>query len=215
MISAIFTTELHPEYGTMGFRMRGRPHFEPIGGMGVAHDLLEHFPNDGGDLEGELMALGASLYVRNMDEYYANKGVHDTDPASHISSEFVQQCHLLGDAYTLRAINTRPLRDEYVESCIQNIVTRGRRLVHADVGAFPVWLKTGHKAALVGWLRAGYRAAAQRYRRHKQYNVLHAFVTIEHKVDAVLRYAEEGYEYRVAADLSCGRVLVTELGTEW
>lgn len=53
-----------PEYGTQGLRPAAHPNFNYFDGMGVAHDLLEHFPSDKGTLPDEFMALGATLYVR-------------------------------------------------------------------------------------------------------------------------------------------------------
>ena len=53
-----------PEYGNQGLRPAAQPDFNYFDGMGVAHDLLEHFPSDKGTLPDEFMALGAMLHVR-------------------------------------------------------------------------------------------------------------------------------------------------------
>lgn len=59
------------EYGS-GLRMTNRPHFDPVRGVGVAHDCLEHFHNDAGNTEAELEALGAMIHVRG--DYYFQIG---------------------------------------------------------------------------------------------------------------------------------------------
>jgi len=56
-----FEVAEHEEYGSLGFKPSWYPKGDPLGGMAVAHDILEHFPKDDGSAEGEYMALGASL----------------------------------------------------------------------------------------------------------------------------------------------------------
>lgn len=216
MITALFETAIDDEYGTLGFRMRNRPHFNAVPGMAVAHDLLEHFPGDDGTLEHELMALGASLFVRNFEEYFHYIGQRITDPVQNIASDFINQYHLHGEDYTLRAINTRAFAGSelYIEDVIQSIFSQGRRVVSADTSCIPEWLKSGRRADCVGWLRHGYRSARRRYRRYRQHNVLSAFMEIEKLVDGALRTAEPGEVYRVTAEPARGGARVTLLSAE-
>jgi len=55
----------------VGWLMIGAPStYFPIGGMGVAHDLLEHRPTDSGTIEEELQALGAMIYIRGVGGFF-------------------------------------------------------------------------------------------------------------------------------------------------
>jgi hypothetical protein len=48
-------------------------------GMGIAHDLLEHTPSKIGSYADEIMAAGASVYVRNEGGYVVNTYQGDRD----------------------------------------------------------------------------------------------------------------------------------------
>ena len=72
MITKTFIIEEHEEYQTKGARPIDTPHADPLGGMSVAHDMLEHFHNDQGSVYEELMALGASYYVRGETGFFNN-----------------------------------------------------------------------------------------------------------------------------------------------
>lgn len=41
-----FVCKTHDEYGGLGWALKSKPHFEPLPGMTVAHDVMEHFPRD-------------------------------------------------------------------------------------------------------------------------------------------------------------------------
>ncbi len=66
MLVKQFVCEEHEEYGSLGWREKDKPHFAPFQGLAVAHDCLEHFPDDGPEIEHEMQALGAGLHVRGI-----------------------------------------------------------------------------------------------------------------------------------------------------
>lgn len=52
-----------------GWVPEGYQNVDPIDGLGVAHDTLEHFENYDGSINGEFEALGSILFVRDFDTY--------------------------------------------------------------------------------------------------------------------------------------------------
>ena len=221
MISFLFDVAEHEEYGTVGLRMAGKPHFEPIGGMGVAHDMLEHFRDDPGTLSGELEALGASLFVRG-EHYYSDKGQYVREPWQNISGEFIQQVYHCEnrDEYELRdGGNHRKLDDEWAEDQIRKTVREGFRLVRSDLDddRLPTWLtRWDRRRILMGWMRRGFRRARRRYAKARDGMVTYTFRQIEDRVEKYLRVQEAfGQQVRLSASIRTGEVVLTEIEPQW
>lgn len=79
-----FEAAEHEEFGSFGFRTKGRADFDPL--MAVAHDVLEHFPDDDQTLGGECQALGASLWIRGLTGYYERNG-NVNPPPRHVAAD--------------------------------------------------------------------------------------------------------------------------------
>lgn len=67
-----FTYAEHKEYGHWGWLDKSKPHFEPITGIGVIHDVVEHFPGGDGGIEDELQAFGAMWLIRGQNGLFLN-----------------------------------------------------------------------------------------------------------------------------------------------
>lgn len=80
-----FVCAEHEEFGENGWRLKSQPDFDPLSGMAVAHDCLEHF-TDSADPADEFLALGAAMWIRD-ENYHARAGHHTTDPGKHISGD--------------------------------------------------------------------------------------------------------------------------------
>lgn len=152
-----------PETGMVGYR--------PIwikGGestTGVAHDILEHFPNKNlPGVEGELMALGAMLALR----------IEQGATAQHISSE--KELALLTLATLRWAIeNNRTIKTprtyslHHVYDWAENVIQGASKLVYdlliQEEQLDPEFMpeRSTLEAAVVAWLRTGYRKALKRY----------------------------------------------------
>jgi hypothetical protein len=221
MISALFDVREHPEWGSMGLRMQGKPHFEPLTGMAIPHDLLEHFPDDNGTLEDELQALGASLYVRDGSSYYAQAGSMYRDPSVHIASDMRMQARNYVDrSYLLRDPGiTRRLDDEYLEDQIQQTCIRAVKELREEfedaMDWFPAWLNSEEqRKRFVGWMRLGYRRAVKRYSHVSTHQCLSAFLDCQKKVDDFLKGAYEYQTVRVTINLKQSRAMVTVVEEE-
>lgn len=77
-----------PTFGNQGLRPASQPDFNYFDGMGVAHDLLEHFPSDKGTLPDEFMALGAMLHVRK-DYFYKMRPNNKTTITGNLASDLI------------------------------------------------------------------------------------------------------------------------------
>lgn len=221
MISFLFDVAEHEEYGYIGLRMAGKPHFDPIQGMGAAHDMLEHFRDDPGTLSGELEALGASLFVRG-ELYYADKGRWVREPWQNIAGEFPMQVRYCEDRneYGIRdGGNHKRLDDEWAENQIRKTVREAFRLVRSecDHDEIPLWLtRWEQRRYLMGWMRRGFRRARRRYAKAKDGMVTYTFQNIERAVDQYLKGAEVyGQQVRVSASIRTGQCVLRELEPRW
>lgn len=212
MIKRTFIVEEHEEYGSVGFRPSWVPNADPLGGMAVAHDILEHFPGDDGGVECELMALGAAMWIRGKGGWWHD--AYHADPAYHISGDFEELYrHVRWENFSLRdSGRTRPLNDEEAEDWCQRAATMGLRSVHENEGYgdlgeeeeshLSVFCSEQTRQRVVGWLRRGYRKAARRYRNSDSYSLCQIFRTIQKTADKWLeRGAEEQQILEVSINL--------------
>lgn len=208
MIVRSFDCKEHEEYGGLGWAMVGKPYMEPLGGMAVAHDILEHFPSDNGSVEEEFMALGASLLVRDGETYFQQKGnMHSA--AANIASDFVQHYHAIiqnGWSLSFREPGRYRMPSE-VRDDIKAIIAEGRRTLRDEIGEdYKEFFSKSNQQKAMGWFARGYRKARRRYRGIPAYSLCHAFVEIERQADKHLKFAEEGQRLKVSVDLARNRV---------
>lgn len=201
----------HEEFGVLGLWPIGRYWADPCtSGMTLAHDMLEHFPRDDGTVEGELMALGAALYVRDGDSYFSSKG-----------NRSGYEKNIGGDAYILNTFlkeagrrllqplpNDRPLRDPDIERQLAGTAAEMRRVLLAE-GLDAEW---ADGPSALNWLRRGYRRAAKRYHGIASFWMMCAFSILEKKADYIIRYANEFEHYRFNINPKHQIVTVDELG---
>jgi len=219
MRSYLFDVKRHEEYGELGLALHGRRWADPLGGMAAAHDILEHFPGDDGTTEHELLALGASMLVRDESNYYAQKGQHATRPSENIASDMPEQCRYMANAgrACLRPLRTTRLREDWAEEEVQAVhaaavrICRGEDMERSEYA----WLRNPHP--FIDWIRAGYRKAQRRYRGIASYSVCATFMEIERQADQFLKHAEEGMQCRIRVDVDRGRVKLLDLSypEEW
>jgi len=122
-----FRFERHEEYGTIGLKPLWMPseQADPLTGMGAAHDVLEHGPNDRVEWQG----LGGSIYVRG--EAYYQRRIGNRDAAENIGSEFFSLFSLWGGEAIPDPGRTCRV-DEYAEDLIQQTVGCGCRTVLSE-----------------------------------------------------------------------------------
>lgn len=193
-----------PEYDIMGLRLKNRPHFNALDiGRTLAHDMLEHFPDDDGSPEHEFMALGASVYVRDGASYY-----HQVMPYSkltvseHIGSELIQQ-HFHMMSAGRRALRQCPRRrciaEESYDEILMNAAHEGIRYLQAEFGDDDdqdiSWATAQN---ILGWFRTGYARAARRYHNIPQWRMMDFFLKLSETCERVIKQCDyEGQEVHI------------------
>lgn len=193
-----FTCAEHEEYGHLGWKLSNMPAFDPLGGMGVAHDVLEHRRGDD-STTGELMALGVSMHVRGSD-YYAMKGRIHTRPSYHMSGEIgALFCHISDGEWIplqdtkLYRLSPRCCDHEDIMAEIEATVELVKKhFIEEDRPE--ISLSAQDEINLRSWLARGYSHALRRYRGIPHYQLLEMFCEIERRADQLLKDAWQGCE---------------------
>jgi len=170
-LKATFECAEHQDYGTLGWRMVTQPNFDPLTDMALPHDMMEHRARDTGTVEEELQALGASLHVRNMEQFYVDMGQANPDPAVNIASDFPT---LFNQYLAGRELNTPPKTVPIDD--VEEVIDR----VFIECANFVKWnemdaLTEDQKTSIRGWVRLGYRRAQKRYANIDPYILCRAF----------------------------------------
>jgi hypothetical protein len=196
-----FTVAEHEEFGGLGFKPSWYPHGDPLGGMAVAHDILEHFPNDDGGAEGEFLALGAALYIRGDTGYFQRSG-NVNEAKVHIASDFPMIWQALTDRDGRSTVkHVQKVRDTDLLDRCREIVRLGIKNLEEN-GVEPEDLPNhGTRELIARWLAKGYVKAARRYRKLDQYTLSTVFGKIEEAADKALKHADEGQVFTVRLDL--------------
>jgi hypothetical protein len=123
-----FIAGTDPDYGEFGFRpawIRSSNYFT---GVGCAHDILEHVARPGwfDPAEDECMAMGASVFVRSMADWYEEKmPMNVNTSAQHVSATITHDILprvRTGEQSLGMPPATRPLRDSDVEQEFSDIM---------------------------------------------------------------------------------------------
>lgn len=201
-VTKTFVCERHQEYGLLGWREINKDHFDPLAGVAVAHDCLEHFPDDGPTIEHEIQAFGAMLHVRGSQ---LRNGYHTSLWWENV------QCDLLTafQLYRFQGVTFHPppytykISNEEGEYQIAELLAsfpsflenelsisdeEGKQLIHTFV------------SYLRGWLRIGYRRAVKRWREETNY-IQSLFADIAQRADHALKHAEIGEQFVVSVNM--------------
>jgi hypothetical protein len=200
-----FVCEMHKEHGALGWRQKSQPDFDPLGGMAVAHDILEHLPNGSEAPHDEFMALGAAVLIRGMQGYFMNN-----TPADNLCSDFPDIfSHIVyQDIGLCDAPVTNRLQDEWAETMISETVNKGRALMISEWNMSPKFNNEEPGMSIheldvylhhvKGWMRIGFRKARKRYNgRVRDFEFTYLFKEIEKEADKALKNAEEQDELHV------------------
>ncbi len=201
----IFICKKHEDYGNLGWLMKGSPdNFEPFTGMGTAHDCLEHFSGDNGEINQEIEALACALWIRGQGNYWSIKGNRNS-PEQNIASDFTFTLWRLyeNEEVYKKAPRTKRLDISY-ENSIQEVIKLVKRNFRSEFEEeFEEISKTEKFHFFVnnieGWLRIGFRKAIKKY--PKVHDACYLFMQIEKIADNTLKHAEEGDELEIVYDL--------------
>jgi hypothetical protein len=194
----IFVCREHEDFGCNGWALKSQPGFDPLQGMAVAHDVLEHFPGGDDSPAHEFMALGASMWVR--EDYYSHIGKHHTDAGVHIAADMpeifrhvvYEKMYITTPPRTTKCAAEEQIDIAFRESA-KNIMEDGNPEWQELLDAF-----SPRKDDIRGWMRIGYRKVQRRFHGVNQWNVTRLFMDIEKRADELLKHAELGDELVVS-----------------
>ena len=190
--------------GQLGFIEKGAPAvFDALGGMGTAHDCLEHFPGDDGSIDHECMALGCSLWIRGTGGYDFRGSAEEA-----IASEF----YVMLWSYYLQGYKLRSARSElqlsplvyYTVNLIKDGVINEADGHMVDETMLDTFVKDCSY-----WMQVGFNRAKRRYPDCHQTTYL--FSQIEELVNNTLRHAYEGQEFVISYVVSRCRADIEEV----
>lgn len=174
MITRLFVFAHDPDSGNDGWRPKNLVDFAPGNPYLVAHDTLEHFPNDTGTLADEIRALGAYAFVR-IDSGYVFKSTIFSNPdrvlARVIASTIADTISDSDMCDLADAPGTLPLNPSRYghakDAMLQRAIGHAISMLASDYlkdSEFAEEVQSPEFAAnLLSWLRIGYRAAHRRY----------------------------------------------------
>jgi len=187
-----FTYKESPETGNKGWVLDRKPYFDPMDGMGVAHDVLEEMPHGGEQPHDELIAIGAMMYGRGYDIHTHFRGRPLDEIIAYEFEELYRHAYGEEGYRLVEAPKTRPLIDDEEEEFIINSVGK---LVEAYIDKYDEYMFETEaqiesaKAWIPhaqNWLRIGFRKAHKRFQpRMQRYDVSYMFEQIRDKVDSI------------------------------
>lgn len=209
----VFTYAEHEEYGGYGWKPLNMPMFDPLQGMGVAHDILEHRPRSTDSLADEIQAFGAMQHVRG-SKYLRDKGRYIKSQAENSSYEIVDlliKAHMgyIPGLTDIKDVPSCPdIFDELVilDIAIWNQLRETLSEEGEEVKPLDVWTDST-RARLHQWYRRGYLGAKRRYRGIDKYDLLQAFQSIEAKANKLLKHAYEGQRMAVTVTRDLGYLI--------
>lgn len=192
-----FTYKHDDDRGYSGWVLDNKPFFDPMDGMGVAHDVLEEMPHGGEQPHDELLALGAMLFGRGSLSMPFPRPMSDV-----LSGEFgalfehafnEEGYHLSKAPKALRLDQGRYGEDfEREEAIIQDIAPKVLEYIEKygadEWGENPDNIEEAKQWVphAQNWLRIGFRRAVRRFSPHMDgCDVAYMFERITREVNAL------------------------------
>lgn len=187
----------HEDYGTNGWRQEDQPDYDPLPGMAVAHDCLEHFKGGTGSPADELQALGASFVVRG-EEYYCSKGRVITSPAINAAADMPEILrHIIHEGMSLPEPPNFKRRSDIYGTWVTDFLLESRKLAKSEMECEQEDEDMREQienalSSVEGWLYRGITRALKRYRDRTYGETVDMFRAIEEHADKFLKHAEPG-----------------------
>lgn len=221
-----FVFETDADSGVAGFRPRWMKAANAT--TGVAHDMLEHFGrSDLSAFEDELLALGSVLALRIESDVFSRYKPQLNQLADLLANVVVDAIEAEMDAP--RPAATRPLGQELAWA--DELIIAATAMALRQVPEMGNWDKDESQAfaqdcpesvrarlqdpalaaALIGWLRRGYRKAHARYARQDLYTVGSlSFKKLNEFSEKACRSEQlvEGDQVGISIDLRCGDISI-------
>jgi hypothetical protein len=205
MTSLTFEWAEDDEFGGYGWIPKGMTGFNACDGRLIAHDVLEHFRDDRGTIEGEMRALGTVLFGRGLSGHFSSQ--YNPDPAHHLSSDILYFLINIVENGTCKAPkppNTYKLRDDYAEDIMNNIRLKVIKDLPQETDCFHANRAEYMKRLdiLLDWMRIGFRKAVKKWGHDNGWNLTRLFERIAREVDENHKHGENYEELTVKVNQS-------------
>lgn len=229
MIYRRMKTAIWEDTGIYGLAPGWIANADPSNGLGVAHDVLEHFPREMGDAEGELMATGAFFLIRGETGWlWWNRRRGNSDLVMNMGGAIhdILKCLSQRELFLASPGNTREL-DRCYEDVLWQALNAGFEIAAAEnkyeedpaIDAL-IAQRHRHYPDMLGWMRRGMRGAARRYGGWELSRVAQTFDNLTEAADRLIYTLgmdgePEGLEVLVWADPRSENAGARVLDPEW
>ncbi len=219
IIKRKFEYGLDPEYGNYGIRPLNMPNFNYFSeGMGIAHDLLEHF-DESGSLIDEIMSMGSMIHIR-INGYYWNgfKTYYGKDPIDNLTSELITNyINYKNDIFEDNYICNDEINPD-IDEIIKQIIKDGKKLLLSEFSDYftnyednyynPIEEKKILNKFLYleyNYIKKGYIEAQKKYNGFTSEYLCYMFYEVEKKINEVFKenyyFENEGDQLEIIVDL--------------
>lgn len=202
----VFDWKQDEEFGTYGWILRGCPHFNSTrAGRTVAHDVLEHFKPKHGGLTDEMLAFGAMVWGRVQGGWFYSLP-YEPNPVQHLSSDlsgFLNDHYCDPHTHSLLDPGVTCRIDHDVEEEIEvalRMAVEKANSEYADEETGDLFTMDATVEHMRGWIRRGYRAAAQRYKGRRPEQLCYLFDALAERINRHHQHSDEGEELVITID---------------
>lgn len=176
--------------GIEGWRLASQPHFTPVQGMGLAHDVLEHFRH-ADEFASECMAFGVIVWGRAIGGYWDGTFSNKRRPMSpeEVGAMLGEELARISldnryDVPTRRAVKPvmeeaeefiAPMHAAYIAELLQDSDNPDEDRPHHERAA----------TMALHWVRAGYLKAERAYGELGHFNFCNLFANVEYAVNEI------------------------------
>lgn len=199
--------------GISGWILASMPHFDPVQGLALAHDMLEHTDTYPG-MEGEAMAFGGIFYVRveggYMDEDVSSRGRRPDrkEYAKTLGYELADFFRFDdGDCWKIERTEEPPLEDPEQEEFLIDIARQcSHYSLQHHVDEDDNWERRAliRKACigLIPWMRRGYRKCEAFWAAGNPQKMASLFRDIESTIDTEIAHCEYQQGDRISVHIN-------------
>ncbi len=204
MLTKKFEWRHDEDFGGEGWAPVEQPTFNVCSPLMIAHDTLEHFPKDKGDIEAELHALGAMLLIRGESGwFYANGNRKGTsyNLSADLSRFLINERN---ETYILPKAGEKKLSEDFLdmhhrdvqEACRLAVEGANSELYEDDFNFLLADTK-----GMAYTLMIGYEKARKRYKGLNSCELSYLFDEIMKQTKDYTGYGEFGMQMTVSVNL--------------
>lgn len=201
------------EIGLTGWLLTSMPHFDPVRGFGMAHDLLEHFGEYPG-IEGEALAFGCMIWQRGEGGYWDEQDSRYNRPPRTTREHCVDladECYqfLVDNQFKIAEPESceelAPEVEDYLAGLVEGITAAWQYNSAAGLDEPPEWADIEASVdRFARWVRLGYSRAPERWTCGPE-SLAATFLDMEMAIDLLSESREHDDEIEVSVEEGTGK----------